>query len=60
MNGSRAQIDETHHASSGDSSEKMAPKLFAKLSKKIIQKLYQVYEVDFHLFNYTYDEYSIS
>ena len=54
MNG---QIDEAHHASSGYSSEKLASMLFSKLSKTIIENLYHVYEVDFHLFNYTYYEF---
>ena len=40
------------HVSSGESSEDTAIKYFAKLSHKMIQKLYELYKIDFEMFDY--------
>ena len=45
--------------SSGESSEELAIKLFADLSKKLIQQLYELYKIDFEMFDYDYKKFTM-
>ena len=45
--------------SSGESSEELAIKLFADLSKKLIQQLYELYKIDFDMFDYDYKKFTM-
>ena len=45
--------------SSGESSEELAIKLFADLSKKLIQQLYELYKIDFEMFDYDYKKFTL-
>ena len=57
MNTTKAHIDEIHNVSSGESSEDLAKKLFANLSKKLVKKLYELYKIDFEMFDYDYKQF---
>ena len=40
------------HESSGDSTTELALKLYAKVPKKLKQQLYDLYKIDFEMFEY--------
>ena len=57
MDTSKAHVEEIHNVSSGESSEELATKLFANLSRKLVRKLHELYKVDFEMFDYDYQEF---
>lgn len=50
--GIQLQMNETHNSSSGDSSTSLARKYFSNLPKKMVDKLYEMYKIDFEMFHY--------
>ena len=57
MKSPKIVADEKEHVSSGNSSEEMAKDLFAKLPNHLIEKLYDLYKLDFEMFDYEYKQY---
>ena len=47
------------HVSSGDPTKKLAKDLFSKLPKELIEQLYELYKIDFEMFDYKYKDYLI-
>ena len=45
------------HESSGGSTKDLTKKYFAELDQGTVMELYNIYKVDFEMFNYTTDEY---
>ena len=60
MNASKINVEEKVHVSSGDPTEKLAKDLFSKLPKELIEQLYELYKIDFEMFDYKYKDYIIS
>ena len=42
------------HASSGEDTESLTKRLFSNLTNEIIEKLFNLYRVDFEMFQYEY------
>ena len=54
--GMRASIEQ-EHISSGGSTSDLAKVYFAKLPNKLIEKLHQLYKIDFEMFNYDHKDF---
>ena len=50
-------LQDKEHVSSGESTEEMTKILFTKLPNELIEKLYDLYKLDFQMFNYEYKQY---
>ena len=48
------------NVSSGGSTEKFARELFSKLPTDLIEQLYELYKLDFEMFNYEYKDFIIT
>ena len=46
------ELSYQEHKSTGDSTQELAIELFSKLPKKLVQQLYELYKIDFELFEY--------
>ena len=46
--------------SSGDSTEDLAIQLFSKLPKDLVEKLYELYKIDFEMFQYDPKPYGVT
>ena len=57
MKSPKIVVAEKEHVSSGNSSEEMAKNLFARLPNDLIEKLYDLYKLDFEMFDYEYKQY---
>ena len=50
-------LQDKEHVSSGESTEEMTKILFTKLPNELIEKLYDLYKLDFQMFDYEYKQY---
>ena len=51
------ELSHQEHKSTGDSTQELAIELFSKLPKKLVQQLYELYKIDFELFEYDHRPY---
>ena len=55
--GINEELPESHITKGGKSSDQTLKKYYSELDKKMLERLYKIYELDFLLFNYTIDSY---
>ena len=59
MNSTKVKLEEKNNVSSGtgESTEELTKKMFAKISNELIEKLFELYKFDFEMFDYEYRDF---